>query len=277
MYIQLYTYSSVRCIQLLRLSESPIEYSLRMACLTSISLAGNIPVQSVQELPGGVFKWGAYRTEPGIRNLETGWAILNEHWQNDRQVRIQTLRGGGSQNEPGDILTLSRGEGDSTYTGRVWRSDEQWTFQEDGTGIRVSVRPNHDVNNRQRRQLCEAKLWKAVRTEITKRKHVAKEAAKRRSTREEYPKKASELLHKGTNAEGKQLYTWGDSDRGDIEVMATPRALRPGNVSQYCIFSQASARETTPERALRKMIVKVARRDNRVVRSRNDSRETDGE
>ena len=117
---------------------------------------------------------------------------------------------------------------------------------------------------------------KAVRTEIIKRIHAAKQAAKKRSTREDYPKKDSELWYKGMSADGKRVYTWGDSDRGEIEVMATPRTLRQGNVSQYSTFSQASARETTPERALRKMIVKVARRDNKVVRTRNESRETDG-
>ena len=38
----------------------------------------NIPLDQVEELPEGVFKWGRYRTEPGTESLEVAWACLNQ-------------------------------------------------------------------------------------------------------------------------------------------------------------------------------------------------------
>ena len=44
----------------------------------------NIPLDQVEELPEGVFKWGRYRTDPGTESLEVAWACLNQWWQEDR-------------------------------------------------------------------------------------------------------------------------------------------------------------------------------------------------
>jgi hypothetical protein len=37
----------------------------------------NIPEDEVQELPGGGFKWGPYKTDPSTLSREEVWAFLN--------------------------------------------------------------------------------------------------------------------------------------------------------------------------------------------------------
>ena len=73
------------------------------------------------------------------------------------------------------------------------------------------------------------------------------------------PKTTSDMLVKGKSPDGKLVYAWGDLDRGRVEVEVTPRADRAPVQEQDSEFKRAGARESTPERALRKMIVKVRR------------------
>ena len=60
--------------------------------LPSTLAMGDIPWDEVQELPGGIFKWGPYRTEKGIQSHREGWQLLNARWQEDRQIRLNLLR-----------------------------------------------------------------------------------------------------------------------------------------------------------------------------------------
>ena len=52
----------------------------------------SIPIDKVQEMPGGVFKWGQYKTAANTESLEAGWESLNRQWQQDRQIRISVWR-----------------------------------------------------------------------------------------------------------------------------------------------------------------------------------------
>ena len=223
----------------------------------------DIPLDQVHELPGGVFKWGRYQTAPGTQSREEGWTLLNARWQEDRKVRINILREVDEhrsqmlQNQPGDKLTLRQGEQTKCYTGRVWRSSESWLFQEDGTGISVSAKLNPDVSVRQSYPQCEAKLYRAMRAEHVKQKRAIAKAAKNNAARADVPKTTSDMMVKGKSPEGKLVYAWGDLDRGRVEVEVTPRADRAPVQEQDSEFKRAAARESTPERALRKMIAKV--------------------
>ena len=49
------------------------------------------PLDEVQELPGGIFQWGHYRTAPGIHSHLEGWQLLNARWQEDREIRVNML------------------------------------------------------------------------------------------------------------------------------------------------------------------------------------------
>ncbi len=223
----------------------------------------DIPLDMVEEQAGGIFKWGKYHTEPGTQSREEGWAILNARWQDDRKVKINILqevddrRQQRPQNQPGDKLILRQGEQAKCYIGRVWRSSESWQFQEDGTGIRVSAELNPNASLRQSYPQCEAKLYRAMRAEHVKQKQAIAKAAKKKASQGDVPQAASDMAVKGKSPEGKLVYTWGDLHRGRVEVEVTPRADRPPVQEQDSEFKRAAARESTPERALRKMIAKV--------------------
>ena len=113
----------------------------------------DIPRDQVQELPGGVFKWGHYQTDPGTESLDAAWACLNQRWREDRVRRIGIFREADHQQSqrrqkhPGDKLVLRQDGRKDCYSGRVWRSEEQWSFQEDETGIevQVAVNPHHSI------------------------------------------------------------------------------------------------------------------------------------
>ena len=51
----------------------------------------DIPKKEVEELPGGMFEWGHYRTETGIQSHREGWQILNAQWHEDREVLLNML------------------------------------------------------------------------------------------------------------------------------------------------------------------------------------------
>jgi hypothetical protein len=224
----------------------------------------DIPLDQVHELPGQVFKWGGYQTPPGIQSREEAWALLNALWQEDRKIRINILREADEhrsqrpQNQPGDKLILRQGEQAKCYTGRVWRSNESWSFQEDGTGISVSAELDPFVSLRQSYPQCQAKLYRAMRAEHVKQKQAIAKAAKNSAARADVPKTTSDMVVKGKSTEGKLVYAWGDLHRGHVEVEVTPRADRAPVQEQDSEFKHAAAREPTPERALRKMIAKGA-------------------
>ena len=58
---------------------------------------------------------------------------------------------------------------------------------------------------------------------------------------------------------GKLIYSWGDADRGRVEIEVTPRAHRAPLPDGASAYQRAADREPTPERALRKMAQKVRR------------------
>ena len=223
----------------------------------------DIPRDMIQELPGGVFKWGRYLTPPGTETLDAAFLDLNTRWRGDRARRIDIIREAGEQQgqrpqkQPGDKLLLQQDGHKESYSGRVWRSEEQWSFQEEGTGIEVTAAVNPDHSIRQRYQQCEAKLFKAMRGEHVKRKQARSKAAKLEAGKADTPKTTSDMTVKGKTPQGKLVYAWGDSDKGRVEVQVTPRALREPEQEDASAFQRATCRETTPERALRKMTAKL--------------------
>ena len=223
----------------------------------------SIPQDQIQELPKGMFKWGGYKTEPGMKSKEEAWALLNQWWQEDREVRISLLREVDAQktqrpqNSPGDKLVLRQGEQGKSYAGRVWRSDDQWDFQEDVTGIEVTVKANADLSIRQIYQQCEGRLYRAMRAEYVKQKQTATKAARKEAMKADGPQTISDLAVKGRTPTGKLLYAWGSMERGRVEVEVTPRKHRAAPHEEGSEFQRAASRESTPERALRKMKAKV--------------------
>ena len=195
-------------------------------------LMEDIPRDQIQELPGGVFKWGQYQTNPGTENLDAAWAYLNPLWHEDRILRINLIRDADAeqsqspQKNPGDKLTLGLDHNRKIYSGRVWRSDEQWVFQEDDTGIQVKVAMNICHSIRQHHANGQSKLYRAMHAEHTKRRQARIKAEKREAGNADVPKTTADMAVKCTTHEGKLVYTWGDADKGRIEVLVTPKKNR---------------------------------------------------
>ena len=124
-----------------------------------------------------------------------------------------------------------------------------------GDGHRGEGHPEHSI--RQQHQQGELQLYKAVRAEHVKRKQARVKAERREASKADVPKTTADMAVKGKTPDGKLVYAWGDSDRGCIEVPVTPRALRQTDMENASVFQRAAARETTPERALRKMTAKL--------------------
>ena len=122
-------------------------------------------------------------------------------------------------------MVLRKDEKSKCYSGRVWRSEEQWMFQEEGTGIEVTVaaKPDTGISVRRRCPQCEARLFKAMQTEYVKRKQANAKAARREASKADAPKTISDMAVKGKTPEGKLVYAWGDPDSGRVEVQVTPR------------------------------------------------------
>ena len=242
-------------------------------------LMESIPIDQVQESPGGVFKWGKYKTEANTESLEAGWASLNQQWQTDRQIRINVLREAAEkrdmrrpQNEPGDKLVLEYGTQGKSYIGRVWRSEGQWTFQEDDTGIKVTAEVDTKLSLRQADQQGRARLGRAMRTEYVKQKQAASKTARKKALEADGPKTTADMSVKGRALSGKLLYTWGSLERGRVEVEVTPRADRTQEPDKEDVskFRGAAARETTPERALRKMKAKLGKLHAKAARGEHE-------
>ena len=100
-----------------------------------------------------MFKWGRYQTEQGTESLDAAWACLNLRWHEERDLRIDIQleedqrHSQRPQKQPGDKLVLQQDGRKELYSGLVWRSDEQWSSQEDHTVIEITaaVNPEHSI------------------------------------------------------------------------------------------------------------------------------------
>ena len=74
------------------------------------------------------------------------------------------------------------------------------------------------------------------------------------------PETMSDMTVEGKTAGGRLPCVWRDSNRDRVAVPATARAVRRSLLKDASPYSRVDALETTPERALRKMRDKIARK-----------------
>ena len=90
-----------------------------------------------------------------------------------------------------------------------------------------------------------------------KARRAARSRARAAGMAADVPKAAGDMDVRGRTVKGKLIYSWGDSVRGRVEVEVTPRAHRAPLPDGASAFQRTTYRETTPERALRKVAQKV--------------------
>ena len=104
-----------------------------------------------------------------------------------------------------------------------------------------------------------------LRAEHVKRKQAAAKARRKNARRADGPKTTADMTVKDKSPEGK-----ANSDRGRVEVPVTPRAMRMQKPEGMSTFREMAARETTPERALRKIKAKVQKIHAKAVRGEQE-------
>ncbi len=255
----------------------PVQERLLAAALPPKLQLESIPKDQLEALPGGVYKWGGYKTDAGMTCLEDAWWVLNQQWQQDRTVRINLLKEADAQPQPamhahsGQKHILQQVSSAKAFKGILSTpAGHRWVFREEGTGFQVDVEMVGKELNREYYRLRDAKLYKAMGAEHAKARRKAQKAIREAAMHSDAPNTAGDMTVKGTNKEGKLLYVWGDSDRGRVEVEVTPRALRAALEPGASTYKQAIQREQTPERALRKMKAKLQRIRDKAARGEQE-------
>ena len=223
-----------------------------------------VPQEKVETLPNGAYRWGQYTTQSGL-SFEDGWKELNDRWQRDRAIRIAALSEADNakrhrkQPPAGFPCTLQQNSR-RKFQGQLRMEGNSWHFQEDATGLCVSVPISSDLQGRQAHAWRDNKLCKAMVAEHARQKKQEQARTRRATASANLPQTVSDLGVVGKTPEGKLTYFWSQHEKlGRVEVVVTPRSLRPTLQECASKHKQASARETTPQRALRKMKLKVQR------------------
>ena len=194
------------------------------------------------------------------------WAELNRQWKEDRSIRINLLHEqserprGCPSGRAGNTYLLRHKACLRSFQGELWSAGDNWCFQESHTGLSVTI-PRESMTTETVDYFArrDRKLVAAMNAEYMKKRQHARRRMRVEASKGDQPKRPGDMGLKGVSQDGKKLYTWGDRERGQIEVAATPRKLREEVLECDSAYRQKLARETTPERALRKMLGKLQR------------------
>ena len=141
--------------------------------------------------------------------------------------------------------------------GRIWTEGREVRFQEDGTGFLVTAVMPNLAGFRGGFMERDLLLLKGMSAEHKKARSIARQRAREASLRAIVPVSAGDMAVKRILIDGKLVYCWCAEQGGRAEVAVTPRGRRKRLEEGASAHRQKLARETTPERALRKMKDKV--------------------
>ena len=127
------------------------------------------------------------------------------------------------ERQPGVKHTLMHKTSKKEYQGRLWYQGDAWLFKEDVTGFSATVRMSGEGLSSRQCETRDKKLLLAMNAEHERAKSKAKKQAKAEASKADVPKTAGDMSIRGTSKDGKLIYSWGDADRGRVEVEVTPR------------------------------------------------------
>ncbi len=190
-----------------------------------------------------------------------------------RERKEQALRAvtDDANRRPGAVVSLkhpAQRYKDVVFRGRLTEEGRKVVFVEEGSWIRVSV----DVPERMESSGREAMAWRdtqlynALRGEHAKANRKTVLAARKKAAADQTPKAPGDLEVKGRRSASQLTYAWNG-----FEVAVTPREHRPALSEGASAWKRARARETTPERALRKITDKVKRSLDKAVRGEHEA------
>ena len=227
----------------------------------------DIPSGEVKSFADGWYKWRgfwqqAWSPEDGYQLLNTMWHeqqrrhAIAQQMQRERRQQLQALEAEDARHARGDMVVLRHPHYKPEFRGRLRIEGRKAIFVEDATWVEVQVdvassraQTGHDLRKR------EVKLYNAMRGEHAKANRKASLAARQQALQAQLPTAPGDMAVRRKTDAGKLIYAWQD-----LEVEATPRSSRAPVTEAESHWKQARARETTPERGLRKMRTKVKTR-----------------
>ena len=234
-----------------------------------------VPSNEVQVLEDGWYKWRGFRRQAS--DADAGWKLLNEDWREqqqrhaivsrrarERQEQMRNAVSEDTRQRPGVVIQLRHPRYKRTFSGRMQEDGRRIAFVEEGSWMRVTVEIPASMSNHGREASAwrDTQLYNALRGEHAKANRKANLAARRKMAGEQTPKTPGDLQVKNRKEDtGQLVYIWKD-----FEVLVTPREHRTTLLEGESQWKQARARETTPDRALRKIIEKVKRNMAKVAR-----------
>ena len=150
--------------------------------------------------------------------------------------------------------------------GRYRTDGRKLTFIEEGTWHQIILDLPATVNEHGRGldAFLDTRLYAAVRAQHAKAKRDVKQAVRHEQAEQRCPKVPGDMgIRKIVG--GRWVYSYEGT-----EVEVTPRGLRPALPEGSSNWKHKEHRETTPERALRKMCRKIKRRLNKLARGEMD-------
>lgn len=152
-----------------------------------------------------------------------------------------------------------------TLSGRLQQHGQTWKFQEDGASWAVEATVPEKMPTQKVAAWLEAQLYQAVRAQYIKEKKKAEKVDWEKRWMACQPQAVADLKVVGSTPEGKLRYKWEG-----IEVVVTPREQRTECIEAASAWSRASARESTPERAFRKVKEKFKRSARQAAMGKHD-------
>ena len=190
-------------------------------------------------------------------------------------LRMQRLATHSAPLQPQAVQESRRPRNDITevFKGQMRETDVEVTFKEEHTWLRVAVqkatlRHSEETGKKARSKEIEAQLHNALvakhKAESLLRRRQAGEGQRQAELRKHLPRSTADLKVLSTEASGKLKYGYEDN-----VVEVTPRKLRDGGQAQDKA-APARLRETTPERALKKLQGKIRRRHEKMWRGEEE-------
>ena len=239
----------------------------------------SVPRQEVQVLEDGWHRWRGFKVQ--AIDFDDAVQLLNEDWREQqlrhavvsrraklrREEALQSMARD-SSSRLGPLVSLEHPRYKEVFKGRLTENGSSVTFVEEGTWLRVTVTvpPEKDAQGRGTAAWRDEHLYNAMRGERAKANRKATVATRRRAVADQLPQGAGDLEVKGRKETGQLTYSWNG-----YEVPVTPRERRQDLPHDASRLRQTRARETTPERALRKITEKVKRSLMKAARGEHEA------
>ena len=105
-----------------------------------------VPITALRASKDGGYHWGKYVSSLDVTSKEQALEEIQKQWAQDRLLRIGLLQEqevgqpASGKSSQGETCILAHEKTSSNkYRGRMWSIGSKWEFQEDSTGITVSV------------------------------------------------------------------------------------------------------------------------------------------